>query len=141
MACTVAAIEFAKKRLASLTVLSGLEAAEVYDRMFERVRHALILVHSYAPPDDAATLLPLLDLLTSLQVDSLEPVGTGVIAQQGNGLDMAGAAMDREVTVILSSKVQLSIILPFQEGPETRAVAMLTRLLRTVGQDPGCASC
>ena len=56
MACTVAAIEFAKKRLASLTVLSGLEAAEVYDRMFERVRHALILVHSYAPRDDAADI-------------------------------------------------------------------------------------
>ncbi|OLP77802.1 hypothetical protein AK812_SmicGene42098 [Symbiodinium microadriaticum] len=135
MACTVAALEFAHRRLASIAVLSGLEAAEVYDRMFERLRHALLLVHSYAPRDDAATLLPLLDLMTSLQVDSMEPVGTGVIAQQGNGLAMAGAAMDKEVTVILSSKVPLAIILPLQEGPETLAVAALTRLLRTVGQE------
>ena len=39
------------------------------DRLFERLRHALIIVHSHALRDDASALLPLLDLLTSLQGD------------------------------------------------------------------------
>ena len=69
MACTVRALEFAHRRLAALTVLAGMEADEIYDRLFERLRHALIIVHSHALRDDASALLPLLDLLTSLQGD------------------------------------------------------------------------
>ena len=140
MACTVRALEFAHRRLAALSVLAGMESAEIYDRLFERLRHALIAVHAHALRDDASALLPLLDLLTSLQVDSMEPVGTGVLSQQGLGLATAGPALDPEITVILSSKVQLAIILPLEAGPETAAAMTLTTMLRTVGQDPCSAN-
>ena len=140
MACTVRALEFAHRRVAALTVLAGMEAGEIYDRLFERLRHALITIHSHALRDDALALLPLLDLLTSLQVNSMEPVGTGVLSRQGLGLSAAGATLDAEITVILSSKVQLAIILPLEAGPETEAAATLTKMLRTVGQDPCSAN-
>ena len=42
--------------------------------------------------------------------------------------------------VILSSKVQLAIILPLEAGPETAAAMTLTTMLRTVGQDPCSAN-
>ena len=66
MAYSPRALEFAHRRLASLTILSGLGAAEIYDRLPERVRHAVLLIHSFVPRDRASELMPLLDLLTSL---------------------------------------------------------------------------
>ena len=138
MACSARALEFAHRRLSALSVMSGLEKAEIYDRMYERLRHALILVHSFVSRPAAAALMPLLDLLTSLQVDSMEPVGTGVLYQQGDSLQDAGQAMDKEIGVILASKVQLALLLPVEEGLETRAAASLTELLQELGEDPRC---
>ncbi|CAE6912109.1 unnamed protein product [Symbiodinium sp. CCMP2592] len=135
MACSARALEFAHRRLASLTVLSGLEAAEIYDRTLERVRHAVLLVHSFVSRDRALDLMPFLDLLTSLQVGSFEPVGTGTIAQQGSSLENAGPGMDAEVSVILASKVQIALILPTFDCPENHAVATLTRILKDLGED------
>ena len=140
MACSVRALEFAHRRLAALSVMSGLEAAEVYDCMLEGLRHALLLVHCFVPRDQAQALMPLLDLLTSLQVGSSEPVGTGTVAQRGDSIRAAaprGSAMDAEIGVILASKVQLALILPTFEGPETAAAATLTQILRELGEDRG----
>ena len=141
MACSTRSLEFAHRRLGALTVMTGLEKAEIYDRFFEGVRHAIILVHSFSPRASAAALLPLLDLLTSLQVDSMEPVRTGVLHQQGRSLQDAGPAMDKEIGLILASKVQLALILPVETGPETRAAATLTALLREIGEDPLLSCC
>ena len=63
--------------------------------------------------------MPLLDLLTSLQVDSMEPVGTGVLYQQGDSLQDAGQAMDKEIGVILASKVQLALLLPVERSRDS----------------------
>ena len=49
MSCSVAALEFAYKRLAAISVLTGLEAAEIYDCFYERARHALLLIHAFVP--------------------------------------------------------------------------------------------
>ena len=49
MACSTRALEFAHRRLAALTVMSGLEKAEIYDRFYEGVRHAIIMVHAFSP--------------------------------------------------------------------------------------------
>ena len=115
MACSVRALEFAHRRLAALSVMSGLEAAEVYDCMLGRLRHALLLVHCFVPRDQAQALMPLLDLLTSLQVGSSEPVGTGTVAQRGDSIRAAaprGSAMDAEI-------------------------GALTQILRELGEDRG----
>ncbi|OLP99967.1 Protein NLRC3 [Symbiodinium microadriaticum] len=97
-------------RLGALTVMTGLEKAEIYDRFFEGV-------------------------------DSMEPVRTGVLHQQGRSLQDAGPAMDKEIGLILASKVQLALILPVETGPETRAAATLTALLREIGEDPLLSCC
>ena len=65
----------------------------------------------------------------------MEPVGTGVIPQQGHSLQDAGPAMDKEIGLILASKVQLALILPVEPSDETRAAATLTGLLREIGED------
>ena len=80
MACSPSALAFAHKRLASLTILSGLDASEIYDRMLERVRHAVLLIHSFVPRDQADALMPLLDLLTSFQVGSIRTIPSGMRA-------------------------------------------------------------
>ena len=137
MSCSVAALEFAYKRLAAISVLTGLEAAEIYDCFYERARHALLLIHAFVPRPVATDLEPLLDLLTSLHVGAHEPVASGVLSQQGHSIQAGGRALDKEVGVILASKVQLAIILPLGDVPETRAARILTELLRDLGEDPG----
>ena len=62
------------RQLASLSVLSGLEALEIYDCTLEQTRHALLTVRSWVDRSEAALLLPLVDLLTSLHCDSMDPV-------------------------------------------------------------------
>ena len=45
--------------------------------------------------------------------------------------------MDTEVGLVLASKAQLVLTLPTSEGPETRAVATLTEILKELGEDRG----
>ena len=135
MACSAAALSFANRRLAALSVMTGLESSEIYDRLYECLRHALLLVHAFFPRVIASDLDPLLDLLTSLHVGSDEPIETGTLAQQGGSLAEAGLAMEKDVSVILSSKVQLALLLPVSAGPETRAAMVLSEVLRGLGED------
>ena len=141
MSCSFESLAFAWKRLSALLVMTGLETAEIYDCLYERLRHALLLIHAFVPRDVAKDLSPLLDLLTSLHVASSEPVETGVLSQHGASIRACGAALDKEVGVVLASKVQLALLLPVTSGPETRAAAALTAALRDVGEDRGLLSC
>ena len=137
MSCSIASLSFAHKRLAALTVMSGLEASEIYDKMFGRLRHALMIIHAFVPRAIAADLSPLLDLLTNLHLGSMEPIAAGVLSQQGGSLQEAGQALDQEVGVVLASKVQLALILPASSGPEARAAMVLSELMRGLGEDRG----
>ncbi|CAE7460584.1 unnamed protein product [Symbiodinium microadriaticum] len=125
MACSVRSLEFARRPLSALSVMTGLEKAEIYDRLYEGLRHAIILVHSFSPRSSAAALLPLLDLLISLQVDSMS---------RWRQVCFISRAMDKEIGVILASTVQLALLLPVEPGAETQAAATLSGLLRELGE-------
>ena len=43
--------------------------------------------------------------------------------------------MDVEIGVVLAVTVQLALILPLGDGPETAAVATLTSILKELGED------
>ena len=45
--------------------------------------------------------------------------------------------LDKEVGVVLASKVQLALILPASSGPEARAAMVLSELMRGLGEDRG----
>ncbi|CAE7245069.1 unnamed protein product [Symbiodinium sp. CCMP2592] len=72
MSCLQSSLDFAKKQLAAFCVLTGVERDEVYDRGLEELRHSLLILHSWVSRADAAAMLPLIDLLTSLHCGSLE---------------------------------------------------------------------
>ena len=79
MSCLAGEIAFAWHRLHLVAELSGCHVEEVFDRWFEGVRHALMNMHSFMGRADAQSIVPLVDLLTSLHCGCFEPVGTGLL--------------------------------------------------------------
>ena len=93
MSRSVARLEFGWRQLASLSVLSGLDLAKIYDRTLEQVRHALLILHSWVDRMEASGLLRLVDLLTSIHCDSRLSVASGVLVPGNRSIDGDGFAV------------------------------------------------
>ncbi|CAE7815603.1 unnamed protein product [Symbiodinium sp. CCMP2592] len=139
MSCSTVAIDFAWRQLAAISVLTGLEAAEIYDAWLEGTRHALLELHSWVGRAQSVALLPLIDLLTTLHCGSVQPVGSGTIAPRGTSVLSAEDARSEVISTILRSRVQLALVLPMQDPHrnlrELVAAHTLSDIMRSIGED------
>ena len=101
---------------------------QVYDRLFEGSRHAIIELDAAVCPRDCRLLRPLLDLLAGLKLQEEGPVATAILGAGMHGLEGArdwGRACPSDLEVILTALPRLQA-LARPLGPTAIAVVRLT---------------
>ena len=135
MSCSAADIAFAKGRLTAVASMADCGLDELVDRWYEGLRHAVLTLHSCLEHQDAAKLLPLLDLLTSLHLGSAEPIVAGVMQPRGGEVQDFEELYPSEFSLILASSIQLRVIVDPDGSAPWRATVHLDDLYHDVGQN------
>ena len=80
--CSEAERLFAVKCVEEISVAAGFEYHEIYDKLFEGVRHSILEAAAVLWESEAENLFALRDLLTSLKYDSGECILSGQVRQE-----------------------------------------------------------